>query len=234
MRACAGKRRARRQRTASPSWRRGRRSVSHHPGVEAARRRRVSVSRRPAGERCAAAESRAAPAAGGGRHHGEHRARPRRNRSPRSCSASIRRSRAWKARRSCMRAWSTAAVRPGARGLERRRAAEPRRVEDGARRFAAWATRRARAFSITHDTVARLFAVPERLLHVRRDRQPAHRSRRAGVSMPHGGRRGAEQGGVRRRGGRHQAELSRLRVLRRATTCCSMPAARSGATADRC
>ena len=52
--------------------------------------------------------------------------------------------------------------------------------------------------------------------------------------MSHGRRRGAEPGGVRRRGRRHQAELSRVRALRRPTTCCSTPAARSAGTADRC
>ena len=63
--------------------------------------------------------------------------------------------------------------------------------------------------------VARLLAVPERLFHVRRDRQPADRSRGAGVRRAPRRRRGAEQGGVRRRRRRHQAELSRLRLLHR-------------------
>ena len=40
------------------------------------------------------------------RHHGQHRSRQRRDRLRRSSRASIRRSRAWKAPRSCMPAWS--------------------------------------------------------------------------------------------------------------------------------
>ena len=80
---------------------------------------------------------------------------------------------------------------------------------------------------------ARLFALPERLLHVRRDREPAHRSRRARVFGPARRCRGAEQCGVRRRDRRHEAELPRLRYCS-TTTCCSTPAARSAATADRC
>ena len=53
-------------------------------------------------------------------------------------------------------------------------------------------------------------------------------------SVSPGGRRSAEPGGVCRRGRRHQAELPRVRVLRRPATCCSTPAARSAGTADRC
>ena len=68
---------------------------------------------------------------------------------------------------------------------------------------------------ITHDPHARLLAVPERLLHVRRDRERADRSRRARVHAAPRRRRGAEQGGVRGRGRRHEAELSRLRLLHR-------------------
>ena len=71
------------------------------------------------------------------------------------------------------------------------------------------------ACSMTHDADARLLAVPERLLHVRRDRASPHRSRGARVQRADGGHRGAERGGVRRRGRRHQAELPRLRLLRR-------------------
>ena len=92
--------------------------------------------------------------------------------------------------------------------------AEPRRVEDG-RRDRQPRRDGARASSITYEAVPRLFSLSERLLHVRRDRQPADRSRRPGVLGAPGRRRSAEQGGVRRRDRRHQAELSRLRVLRR-------------------
>ena len=85
-----------------------------------------------------------------------------------------------------------------------------------------------------YEADARLLALPERLLHVRRDRQPAHRPRRARVRRPPGGRRGAQQGGVRRRGGRHQAELPRVRLLRRPLRAARRRAARSAATAVRC
>ena len=66
-----------------------------------------------------------------------------------------------------------------------------------------------------YEPVPRLFSLPERLLHVRRDREPADRSGRAGVLGSHGGRGSAEQGGVRGRSRRHQAELSRVCALHR-------------------
>ena len=56
--------------------------------------------------------------------------------------------------------------------------------------------RRGRAATcwVTHDAVARILAVPERLLHVRRDRPSPHRSRGARVHRAAGGHRGAERG----------------------------------------
>ena len=49
-----------------------------------------------------------------------------------------------------------------------------------------------------------------------------------------GGRRGAQSSRVRAQYRRHQAELSRVRALRRPASRCSTPAARSAAAAVRC
>ena len=94
---------------------------------------------------------------------------------------------------------SPGAVRADTRGVERRRAAQPRGLEDGRAPSRSVVRRGAASSSTTHEAVARLFAVPERLLHVRCDRASTHRPRRAGVRRHARRHRGAEPSRVCRR-----------------------------------
>ncbi len=105
-------------------------------------------------------------------------------------------------------------IRPGPCRLQCRRAAQSRGVEadrsdlEPGRRVVAYAGE-------SYDADARVLTLPERLLHVRRDRAPAHRSRRSRLQRPDGRHRGAQRGGVCRADRRHQIELPRLRLLHR-------------------
>ena len=106
------------------------------------------------------------------------------------------------------------AVRPGPRRLEHRRAAESRRLEDGRghrqpRPHRARHPRSRMKLSLGFSPCPNDCFMFDAIVNRRIDLEGLD------VYGAHGGRRGAEQGGVRRRRRRHQAELSRLRVLRR-------------------
>ena len=88
--------------------------------------------------------------------------------------------------------------RPGARGVERRGAARIAARWKISEAIDAWAPRCSRS-STPHEALARRLALSERLLHLRRDRQPADRSRGTRVLAAPRRRRGLEPGGVRRR-----------------------------------
>ena len=164
---------ARRVRPPRRARRRGRRRVSHA-------RRSAAVGRVRVREPRSAVEPRARAAARGHRHHRQHRARQRAHHRRRHRAVQPA-GREHGGRGVHVRLPdSQDPVRAGARGLEPGRAQEPGIVEAG-RGDSQPQRRDACASSTTHEAHARLLAVPERLLHVRRDREPADRSRRAGV-----------------------------------------------------